>query len=175
MTEEKKEPSTGGEDSVFLKAKNDALRLLSFKPRSTQELRKRLKMKKYPDGITDRVVDVFTKTGLLDDRKFAKLFANSRIYTRPTGRRQLEFDLKKSGVGETIAAETLAGLEGYDEKQTAKDLVRNRFARTKDVPDEKRKARIFGFLKRRGFSQGVIFSVLSELFKEIEINENEGQ
>jgi len=182
MAREQKKPSLDGEDAIFLKAKNDALRLLSFRPRSTSELRKRLKIKKYPDEITNKVVDIFTKTGLLDDRKFAKLFANSRIYTRPTGRRRLEFDLKKSGVSESVASETLAGLGDYDEKNTAKELVRNRFARMTGLSDEKKKARIFGFLQRRGFSSSVIFTVLSELFsaeggsasggKEIEIDES---
>ena len=158
--------STGFDDSALLKAKSDALRLLSFKPRSILELRNRLKLKKYDSELIDRVVDGLKRQGLLDDEKYAKLFANSRTHTRPSGKRQLEFDLKRKGLsGETIT-KALKSLDDYDEKKAAKDLISVRFQKMTGLPDEKKKARLFGFLKRRGFATGAILTALSELFGE---------
>ena len=142
------------------------MRLLSFKPRSVEELRGRLKLKKYSEAVIVPVIESFRKQGLLNDEKFAKLYANSRVYTRPTGKRQLEADLKKKGLSKELVADTLAGLKDYDEKKTAKEFVFSRFQKMTGVTKEKKKARLFGFLKRRGFESNVIFDVLEDLFKD---------
>ena len=153
------------EEEVFLKAKNDALKLLSFRPRSVEELKAKLRQKKYSDEITQRVTDHFAKAGLVDDKKFARLLVNSLVYSKPAGRRQLEFDLKKKGLSGEVVREALADLGEYDEKKTAKELALGRLRHMTGIPDPKKKVRIFSFLQRRGFSQGVVFSVLSELFR----------
>ena len=149
----------------LLKIKSDALRLLSFSPRSTDELRKRLKLKKYENSLIEEVIESLKKQGFLNDEQFAKLFANSRVYSRPSGRKNLEFELRKKGLSQELVSETLCGLQDYDEKKIARDLVYTRFQKMKGLTPEKKKARIFGFLKRRGFGNDAIFTVLAELFK----------
>ncbi len=154
------------EEKALLKAKSDALRLLSFSARSSSELRKRLEMKKCPEDLIDQVIESFTRQGLLDDKKFAKLYAESRVYSRPTGRKSLEMDLKKKGLTPELVSETLSELKDYDEKAMAKELIRQRLRGMSGVSVEKRKARIFGLLKRRGFGSDVIFPAMNEAFKE---------
>ena len=153
-------------DKELLKAKSDALRLLSFSARSSSELRKRLQMKKVEAGIIDEVIESFTKQGLLDDQKFAKLYAESRVHTRPTGRKNLEADLKRKGLSAETVSETLAGLKDFDEKTVAKDLIELRFHKMTGISVEKKKARLFSFLKRRGFGNDAIFAAMNELFQE---------
>ena len=153
-------------NEVLLKAKSDALRLLSFSPRSIEELRKRLALKKYAPEIVAQVVELLKKQGFLNDKKFAELFAQSRVHSRPAGKKQLAFDLQKKGLSKEVVAGAMANLGDYDEKKAAKELVFGRFQRMSGISDEKKKARIFGFLKRRGFSNDVIFPVLRELFKK---------
>lgn len=153
------------EDDAFLKAKSDALRLLSFRVRSVKELEDRLKKKKVASDLIEKVVQGLKSQGLLDDEKFAKLFAHSSVYTRPMGRRRLEFDLSKKGLSKETVRKTMDSLGDYDEKKAAKELVFGRFQKMTGVPDEKKKARLFAFLRRRGFSTETIFSALSDLFR----------
>ena len=151
-------------ESLLLKAKSDALRFLSFKPRSVEEMREKLTRKNYSSKITEEVLSLLQTQGLLNDEKFARLFVNSRVYTRPTGKRQLEFDLKKKGLSKLLVDETIRNLQDYDEKKIVRDLVATRFQKMTGVSKEKKKSRIYGFLKRRGFNNDVIFATLSELF-----------
>lgn len=153
----------GIDNTLLLKAKSDALRLLSFRPRSVKEMQDRLRLKKYPEAMIRDVVDFLKKQGFLNDEKFAKLYAESRVYSRPTGRRQLAFDMKQKGISAPLVEETLSNITDYDEKKMAKDLAVKRFDRMSGLSAEKKKARLFGFLKRRGFGADTIFSVLSEL------------
>ena len=155
-------------DDAAVKIKSDALRLLSFRPRSISEMRKRLKMKRYSSELIDETIDFLKLHGFLDDEKFAQLYANSRTSTRPSGRRQLAFDMERQGVPKGIVTKTMEGLTEYDEHAAARELVSLKFAKMSGVSDEKKKARLFGFLKRRGFSNGIIFDVLKQLFSEVE-------
>ena len=156
-------------DDGLSKAKSDALRLLSFRPRSVDELGRRLKLKRYPEEIISQVLSLLGKQGLLDDTRFAKLYAESRIYNHPTGRSQIAFDLKQKGVKKEVVDETLASLHDLDEKKMARDLVFKRFQKMTGLSVEKKKARIFGFLKRRGFTHDAIFDAMKELFKDVEL------
>ena len=157
-----------GEDTT--KIKSDALRLLSFRPRSEKELRQRLKLKKHPAPLIEEVLDLLKRQGMLDDAKFAKLYAESRVYSRPAGKKNLELDLQRKGLPKDLIEKTIAGIQDYDEKKIARDLVFRRFQKMTGLSKEKKKARIFGFLKRRGFQTDVIFSVMSELFKDDEVS-----
>jgi regulatory protein len=150
----------------LMKAKSDALRLFSFSARSSTELRKRLEMKKIRPELIEQVIESFTRQGLLDDTKFAKLYAESRLYSRPTGKKNLEIDLKRKGLSPELISQTMAGLKDYDEKAMAKELIRVRFHKMTDISAEKKKARLIGFVKRRGFATDAIFSAMNELFKE---------
>lgn len=152
-------------DKVRLKAKSDALKLLSFRPRSVEELRDRLKKKGYAGAAIDEVVGSLKSQGLLDDEKFAKLFSQSRIYTRPTGKKVLAQELKKKGLSEQIVSETLANLKDFDESVSALELAEKRFSRVTGLSAEKKKSRIYGFLKRRGFRDDVVYEVIKKLIK----------
>ena len=67
-------------DRVLLKeevvrAKNGAIRLLSYRARSEAELRKKLSERGYSSRVIERVIGDFLRAGLLDDRSFAMAFA----------------------------------------------------------------------------------------------------
>lgn len=166
----RKNSELSAEDRL-LKAKHDSLRLLAVRPRSVEELRKRLKMKKYDDATIERTVDIFKSQNLLDDEKFARMFAGSRTQSHPSGRRQLERDLKMRGVSGDVIAKTMQEMQGYDEKKAARELVEGRLRQMKGLPDRTKKARLFGFLKRRGFGSDVVFAVMNDLFKGQAIEE----
>ncbi len=151
------------QDEALLKAKSAALKLLSFRPRSVGELRERLLKKNIPKALVEKVLSSLQQQGLLDDMKFAKLFSQSRMDTRPTGKKLLVRELKKKGLSEQIVSETIANLKDFDEAASALELAEKRFSRVTGISAEKKKSRIYGFLKRRGFADDVVFEVIRKL------------
>lgn len=149
--------------SEIEKAKSDALKFLSARSRSTAELEKKLKRKRYSAMAIEETVAVLKRQGFLDDEKFAKLFANSLTYSRPTGKSKLKFDLKQKGVPADVIERTLGNLQDYDEAKMAEELVRKRLRLMSGVPEEAKKRRLFGFLQRRGFASDVIFKALDRV------------
>ena len=156
------------QDPALVKAKKDALRLLTFRARSVEEIRARLLRKKHEKAVVEETVAYFGAQGFLDDEKFAKWYAMSRLQSRPSGKRQIAFDLKNKGVPASVVSRTLNGLEDFDEKQIALDAVLKRHKTMGRLPENVSKTRLYGFLKRRGFTSEAVFYALGKLYKHVE-------
>ncbi len=146
---------------------SDALRILSLRAHGVQELREKL-LKKHSPKAVEAVLDSFQSRGLLNDEKFAKFFAESRALSQPTGKKRLEEDLRRKGLAKDTITKALSGLEDYDERAEARKLVASRIDRMKGVPGAKKKMRLFGLLKRRGFGNDAVYATLNEFFKDFE-------
>lgn len=56
-----------------------ALNFLSYRPRSEAEVRRKLREKNVEDEVIEVVVERLTRTGLLDDREFARYWVENRL------------------------------------------------------------------------------------------------
>jgi len=78
-------------------AKDHALRLLGFRERSTAELSRRLLDAGYPAAVTRPVLDRFRELDLVNDERFARVWASSRA-AAGYGRRRVAQELTQKGV-----------------------------------------------------------------------------
>jgi regulatory protein len=143
-------------------AKNYALRLIKIRLRSEKEIRDKFKTKEYSTEAVEEVVDFLKKIKLIDDRLFAKLWVESRI-KRPLGLSRLKYELKIKGVDKGLIEEAIDRVkENYDEGAAITEVVRNKVKRMKGLPAEKIKARLFGFLLRKGYSRDLVFDAIKK-------------
>lgn len=154
-------------EEYLAKAKKDALRLLSFRARSTQELRSRLQRKGHEKAVVEEALVFCARAGFLDDEKFAKLYVTSLLQSRPSGKRQIAFYLQNKGVSQGLVRRTLDSLEDFDEKQVALDLALRRHKSVSRLPEATAKARLYGFLRRRGFTGEAVSYALTRLYKDM--------
>jgi regulatory protein len=152
-------------DDKILKVKSDALRLLAFRPRSVAELRGKLEDKGHQAGDIAMVLEEFEKKGLLNDEKFGRLLVQSKLNQKPSSKRVLEMELKKKGLSPKAQAAAMETLSDYDEKAAAMEIAEQRAGTMEGLPREKKKQRLYGFLKRRGFSDDVVFTVMNKVIK----------
>ena len=85
-----------------------AARFLEVRPRSVDEVRRRLRDAGLParprgDGAIERLADL----GMLDDEAFARAWVESRDRARPRGERALRSELRRKGVADSIVADVL--------------------------------------------------------------------
>ena len=81
-------------------AKAAALRLLTFRDRSTHELRVRLE-RDYPPEEVEKTIDYLQGIGYLDDLRFARGYVQYRNGHRPTGNYLLRLELSSKGVSDS--------------------------------------------------------------------------
>jgi len=88
-------------------AQNFALNYLSYRPRSRKEVYDRLRRKGYAESIVQGVVEYLTQRHYLDDRKFARDWADFLVNHKIVGRIFLRRELRLKGVLEGIIEEVI--------------------------------------------------------------------
>jgi regulatory protein len=151
-------------DKILARARNNAYSLLRQRPRSEYEIRNRLKLKRYNESVVEKVISALTRSGDIDDRKFARLWMESRMYRSAVGDVVLRHELMEKGVSESIIEATLSEkAERYDEYEVAFSMAREAFERLKKLDRQKAMKRVYDFLLRRGFKYDTIRRIVDNL------------
>jgi len=151
------------EADLSQKALEYAFLLLKYRLRSENEIRLRMKNKKFAQDVIEKTVTFLKEKRFIDDDIFAKAWVDSRI-KRPLGLRRIEQELKLKGIDkEVIQAQVARVKEDYAEEDVVKGVVRSRLKRlsAKDAQGIKRK--MYAYLIRRGFSPEVVYDAVAEL------------
>jgi regulatory protein len=131
-----------------------ALGLLAVRPRSRQELDRRLRAAGFePEEVADVLVRL-EGVGLIDDRAFAQQLAAHHFDNRKSGSRAVASALAAKGVSRTVADEILEGA-GEEDPDRAFELASAKALRMHGLPREKAYARLVGLLARRGYGPGL--------------------
>ena len=142
-----------------------AVRLLAAKPRPLAELRERLLEKSWTDAeIVDAVIEKLREYGYVDDEKFARDLAASKLRQKPLGRRKLEQILTQKKLGQDeIDAAVEAAYAAATESELIDDAIARRVA-TRGIPADRRELnRLYAHLMGRGFPYGLIRDRLKDL------------
>jgi regulatory protein len=132
-----------------------ALRLLSFRSRSTREMTDRLTRAGFPDDVVVHEIDRLTVVGLLDDEAFAQDFTRSSVNFRKLGRRSVRAGLMAKGVDRGVVEEATASLTEESEQARADELAQVRARRVRGKERVAAFNSLAGFLMRRGFDPSV--------------------
>ncbi len=142
-------------------AYNYALDLLSYRARSTEEIRRRLNDKGFGQQVIADTVEKLKVKGFLDDVEFARWWIENRLRTKPMGIRRLRAELKEKGVARGII-ENLCDdlLKREEQKARAEELAHKRYRRYRNLEKKDAKRRLHGFLARRGFLRGIVYEAV---------------
>ncbi|MDD5723075.1 MAG: regulatory protein RecX [Syntrophales bacterium] len=154
------------DDPLYEKARQKALRYLTYRGRSVEEVRSKLTEKGFDDTVIKKVVDRLSDLGYLGDRNFAGQWAKSLAARRLWGNRKIEESLREKGISRDLMQEAIAGArEEKDERRAIQELVEKRLRREPacEVFSYKGKRRLTQTLVGRGFPVGLILDVLREM------------
>jgi regulatory protein len=142
------------------KAKDYALRLLSVRDRSLEELRTRLSGRGYENEEIETVISDLVSAGLLDDEKFAEAFVESKV-ARMWGWRRIRIELSRKGVREPMARRAFARV--YDPEEMSRNAIeraRLLWDRHSGRPAKDRQRRIYEFFARLGHEPDFIKEII---------------
>jgi len=142
-----------------------ALRILTRRDLSVAVLTARLKEKGINDALVNETVARLKESGYLDDRRFARAWAESAIRNGRGYGPRLRFDLTRQGVPAEIVTDLLASMaEEYNEKETLAALLLRKFSGFDPASaSDREKRRMMQYLQRRGFSTSAIFHAFRNL------------
>lgn len=148
----------------MLKKSNEALkyalRLITRTDRTEAQLRQKLAVRGFSEEEIEDAVAYLKENGFIDDAKFIEK-AEKIAEDRFLGNMGLKDYFARKGIDK----ELLDRLPQVDEFSIAQKLIRKKAHLLRDVSQEKKKAKIAGFLLRRGFSWDTINKCLKEELK----------
>jgi regulatory protein len=152
------------------RAHEAALNFLSYRPRSEQEVRRRLQEKDYLPAAVDDAIARLLRAGLIDDEAFARYWIENREQHRPRGAYALRHELGQKGIESRIVDKLV---EQVDEDANAYLAATKRLSRWQRLDPSVRRRRMSDYLRRRGFSYDVVQRVWERLIAEQLIDESE--
>lgn len=144
-----------------------ALRFLAQRPRSEQEVRRRLRRAGVAEAAEEAVISQLRQHALVDDAAFAEYWVGQRQTFRPRGARLLRAELRQHGVdarSAEAAAETTAASAVDDAYRAAQKRARQLGSASAD--ERAFKTRLGQFLGRRGFDWETISVAVNRLWDE---------
>lgn len=150
-----------GYEKELARAKEAAYRCLTYRPRSRAEVEAKLREKGFDEAAIQSTLSGLVRLGYIDDEKFARLWAESRVRLRAFGRRRIDRELREKGIDPSIVREALDGVFTIDQEIDIAEKAAARKVKGMQCLDrETRRRRLAGFLERRGFPYDVIRNVV---------------
>lgn len=151
------------QESDLFKAQQKALNLLSYRARSKKELKDRIK-RETCETYADLTVKKMESLGLVNDKNFAKDYANELFLRKKISILGVKYKLKEKGISEEIIDQVLNDINVDEEKQ-ALVFLQKRFSGK--INDEKSKSKAINALNRLGYSWETIKRAMFTFEEEI--------
>lgn len=144
---------------------NDALRYLSFRPRSLVEVERYMRGRGADEPTTTATLEKLRRAGFVDDEAFTRFWIENRDAFSPRGTRALQAELRAKGVDRSQVDAVLAETDGDDGVRAYQAGLKRMRLLSRADKDEFRR-RMYGFLQRRGFSYDVSRVAAERLWSE---------
>ena len=150
-------------NNAFQHCLNVAYRYLTYRPRSEEEMKRRLHQRGFNGEIIEKTIAKLKEQNLIDDFAFAQFWKDNRLSFKPKSRSLIKRELKDKKVAQEIIEQVTQDL---DDEGNAYELARSRMPLLAhlDYPDFHR--RLSNYLAYRGFSYEVIRNTIARLWRE---------
>lgn len=148
----------------YEKAFQKAVQYLSYRPRTEQEVRKKLTDQEFPEELINAVLERLNKLELVCDENYARFWIENRSEFRPRSHRLLSLELIRKGVSSETIDEALEDAE--DEESLAYKAAMKYVHRLEGLDWNDFRKKLSGFLGRRGFAYNIIAPVVRQVWEE---------
>jgi len=140
-----------------------AVYYLSYRPRSENEVRQRLRRRGFDSKTIEEVVTKLKERSLIDDIAFSEYWRNNRLSFSPRSARLINLELRQKGIAAETANEATGNIN--DENSVYEAGLRKAHRLTALDYDDFR-SRLYDYQVRRGFSYEKIKRVVDRLWQE---------
>lgn len=145
-----------------LQIMNEALKILSRRAHSVQELRTKLFKKEFTRRDIDETIKECLRLNLVNDQLLAEDYAEE-LKSRGCGPYKVKMMLYKKGIDKDTISEAAASTEDEEIELATEILGRKLKSLAREADPAKRREKAFRFMISRGFSSNVI----QKLFENI--------
>ena len=151
------------------KAYEYALKILSIKDFSVNDLRNKLKTKNYSEYTIKGVTQKLESYDLLNDEKYANKLINDSLEFKKNGINKIKYSLKSHGIENNIIDNIK--IDNKKEYKNAYDIALKKYKLIEGKGNEKGK--LYRYLSSKGYEYDTIKKVINEIIKDADDEELE--
>lgn len=130
------------------------------------EVRERLIGKEYTAENADEILEELKKEDILNDKKFAEEWIDTRLRTTPRSARVLRLELTQKGVSSDIIDEAFLKREDdLKDSVVAEEIARRKMKSMGNQPKSDVKVKLFRFLTGKGFDPEISEEIICRVFE----------
>jgi regulatory protein len=151
------------------KAYNQSLRYLTFKERTTEEIKTQLTQKGFNMEVIENVMKKLRHYGFVDDVRYTEQYVKDKCLFSDVGRHRIAADLEKKGISKALSRPYLDRY-GDEENQLekAKTLMEKLQKRMEKDPYRQKMDKIGRRLQEKGYGPDVVRQTVALIVKEPE-------
>ena len=138
---------------------------ISYRPRTETEIRNHLQKKDIPDQTINEIVNRLKEIGIINDQIYTQRWIESRLASRPRGRRGLQKELRQRGIPDNMITQAL-DKANIDEEQIAFQAAEKQIHKYQNLDRNTFRNKLSRYLLQRGFSYDAISNVVSRVWEE---------
>ena len=141
-----------------------AVEFISYKPRTSQETRRKLQKAGYDESLIENTLAQLTQYGLLNDESYAGQWVDERKRLKPRSKRMLAYELRKKGISDDLIQ---SAVEDVDDFQSAREIAESRLYRYEGLSKFEFRTKLGNYLAGKGFSYDVISETTQALWEQM--------
>ena len=143
----------------FNKALNYSFLLLKYRSRTKKEIVDRLREKDFSTVDINETIEYLNNHNYINDEDFALVFVKEKL-ARGFGKRKVYLDLVKLGIEPELIEDKLNSIDEQIYIEKIQEVARRKQARYRNT--ENKQAKVFRYLRQRGFSIDEINKAFNE-------------
>lgn len=141
-----------------------AIEFISYKPRTSQETRKKLQHAGYDENLIENTISQLSENGLLNDESYASQWVDERLRLKPRSRRMLTYELRQKGISNDLIQ---SAVEDIDDFSSACEIAEKRLDRYRDLPKFEFRKKLGNYLAGKGYSYDVISETTQKMWEQM--------
>jgi regulatory protein len=145
-----------------------ALNLLTARPYTVRNLRRKIVQQGFAPADADATIERLVANGLLDDARYAEQFARGRLLGPGASRRRIRQQLFQRGVSAEVADAAIASViddESVDLAVVIEKDARKKLTSLSGLEPLVIRRRLYAHLARRGYNVDEINAVMKKVMK----------
>lgn len=137
-------------------------RYCAYRERAVSEVRTKLGSLTDDSAAIDHVVEALKRERMVDDARFARVYARSKHRHNHWGRVRIRIELGRRRVNDAHIEDALDALDPADYLETLEGLVERNLRRWTGPDAFARRGKALGFLRRKGYEADLVRDVLDQ-------------
>lgn len=161
------------EDQKY-QVKQSALNYLARRQHSKNEIKTKLRQKKFDKTLIEQTLNDLEQNNYVDDHSFARLFTDEKVKAKNWGKNKIKSELIKRGVSSKVIADVIEEKFSNDlEIESGLELARKKLKKliNRKLDQKKIQTGIYSFLVSRGYDYDLCKQIFAKLFQDEELSD----